>query len=162
MQPGRDRRPFSGDKIMRRTGLIVLTGLLIGAAPDTCPEPADATKTDHKKLQGTWTVQKLERGGKPDPNSADKMGIKMVIKDDKLTIKEKDRDEVATFKLDGKKNPKEITIIPKGDKEVPGIYKVDKDTLTICFAKAGDGPRPKSFDTKGTKHSLIILKRDKP
>src|SRR5262245_8919326 len=128
---------------MSRIGLLIASCLLL-AAQDPCPEPPDATKADLKKLQGTWKVEKLESGGKAQ---TDKVGIRMIVKDDMLTIKEDKRDEVTTFKLNGKKKPKEIDIAPKNGPKmgVPGIYKLDRDTLSICFVKGGDGPRPKGF-----------------
>jgi uncharacterized protein (TIGR03067 family) len=132
--------------------------LLIAAAQEPCPTPGDTTKADTKSMQGNWKVEKIETGGTAD---ASKVGTQMTIKDDVLTIKDGKRDEVATFKLDGKKKPKEITISPKRDNTgVAGIYKLEKDTLTICFAKGG-GPRPKSFTTKDTKNTVIVFKREK-
>ena len=40
-----------------------------------------------------------------------------------------------------------------------GIYKIDKDTLTLCMADP-DLPRPREFKAeKGSKHTLMVFKR---
>jgi uncharacterized protein (TIGR03067 family) len=91
--------------------------------------------------------------------------------DGKLVIKEggREKPEGATYKVDAKKTPAEIDLIPPPGKKDPvmqGIFKIEGDTLTICFmgAEAGGAaaPRPTKFESpEGSMSMLIVLKRAK-
>jgi uncharacterized protein (TIGR03067 family) len=142
--------------------LLLSAGLLLAPhAPSPDPEPPTSSARDQKAMQGDWKVVTMERDGKPEP-AAEAEKYAVAIKDDKIIVKEAGRDEEASFALDARKNPRHITIKPRGDKQVLGIYKLDKDTLTICFNKDGAADRPKEFSTKGKMgYSLIVLKRAK-
>ena len=50
---------------------------------------------------------------------------------------------------------------PNKDKTIKAIYKIDGDTMTICYAlDAGD--RPTKFESKpDTKQFLAVYKREK-
>ena len=138
----------------------LLTAVLVVAAP----APAEDKKKDEEKLQGTWIVVSGERDGMKLPDDKIK-DLKVVIKDDTLTV----GDEKTTFKLDAKKKPKTIDLVPikkDGTKEdmVPGIYEIDGDDLKMCWAKGGkEADRPTEFATKkDSRNVLFILKREKP
>lgn len=139
-------------------GCVLVAFLFL--ASDPCPEPADATKQDNKKLQGEWTLLKALRNGKA--MDKDLTGVSLEIKGDKLTIHEKKRDELATFKIDASKKPKHIDIIPpeNAGKEmvVKGIYKLEKDELTILFSR-GNKERPTKFEE--STETLLVFKRKK-
>lgn len=140
------------------TRLLVLAAAsltLVAADPSPCPEPEDASKADLKKFQGAWTVVKAVKDGKGV--GAELAHMRMEIKDQKLILKDNRRDEVVGIKIDARKNPREITILPdRGEKPVEGIYRLEKDELTIAFGPPG-GTRPKQFDEKVA--GLLVFKR---
>jgi uncharacterized protein (TIGR03067 family) len=74
------------------------------------------------------------------------------------------------FKLDPTKSPKTLdqSTEYKGDKlpiskPVQAIYKLDGDTLTICYQGYYDkGKRPTEFSAaKGSDRKIYVLKREK-
>jgi uncharacterized protein (TIGR03067 family) len=146
----------------KRLALILVAGLLLGAAPDQSADPDDKT-SDQKKMEGNWKVTSLVMNGKPAP-AKEYERVKAVIKGSTLTLEGGGKDENVSFTLNPKKNPREIDMTVKGEKKkIPGIYKVDSTTLTLCFSKAGKDPRPKTFDTKDkASYTLIVFKRVKP
>jgi uncharacterized protein (TIGR03067 family) len=135
---------------------------------------AEAVKREWRKLEGTWTVTKMEvegksllEKGKPVP--------KFTIKDGKITSDAKDvpRDEKrdsSTIKLDPGRKPKTITIPnfhggdPKKGITLIGIYELKGDELKVCAQevetaklKERERERPKAFDSK--QGVLVILRR---
>ena len=52
-----------------------------------------------------------------------------------------------------------VTVVAK---PLLGIYKLEGETLTICFAGPGDEERPKSFNpADGSRFMKMVLKRVK-
>lgn len=117
----------------------------------------DANKKELEKLQGTWSVVRVERGGKErDPKESKDM--KIVFKADKLIIQAPGKEMELTIKIDATKKPKTIDW-KQGDQTLLGIYELQGDTLRIC---GSPDERPTEFATKAdTKIGLIVLKRDK-
>ena len=146
---------------MRRHALIVLTvGLLIGAA---APKDDDAKK-ELKKLEGTWVMVSGEEKGKKLPDDTVK-NAKLTMKGDKHTVQVGEDTFVGTHKVDPAKTPKQIDAIdtegPFKGKTSLGIYKLEGDKFTVCFAPP-DKERPKEFSTKsGTGQFIHVWKRQK-
>jgi uncharacterized protein (TIGR03067 family) len=67
----------------------------------------------------------------------------------------------GTFTLDATRTPKTIDLTPAGAKPILGIYKLEKETLTICYGEPGK-PRPTAFAAKaGSGHTLMVWVREK-
>lgn len=138
-----------------RTASLLCLAMLVAV-------PAAAADKDQDAIQGSYTIEKALRGGEEMPADM-KDGTVFEFKGNQVIIHEKSgKDEPAEFTLDSSKSPKSITIKPaKGaEKQVNGIYKLEGDTLSICFAKEGDAPA-KFESEKGSMTMLIVLKRKK-
>jgi uncharacterized protein (TIGR03067 family) len=135
----------------------------------------EAVKQEWKKLEGTWTMTKMEIEGrslmeklKPVP--------KITIKDGRVTSDAKDAPkdqefDSSTIKLDLGQKPKTITIpnFLGGDPEkgvtLIGIYELKGDRLRVCVQdvetaklKEREKERPKAFD--GKQGVLVIFQRE--
>src|SRR5262245_33234803 len=122
-------------------------------------------KTDKERLQGTWRAVSGELRGKPDPKPERHT---LTFAGDRFTLKRGDQVRAeGTFKLDPAKDPRHIDMtITEGPEEVKGktalgIYHLKKGELHWCVAEPGDEERPKGFETEGTRHASIVLKREK-
>jgi len=145
--------------LLGMAAVLCLLAFQVQAADEKKPDD----KSDKDKLQGTWVLAGVEIDGKPIDIPKDSPEMTFTFKDDKATMKEDKKIEEGTYKLDEKKNPKEIDIIhPKKDnpKEMETekwIYKLDGDTLKLATSGKGpSGSRPKNFD-----ENVMILKRKK-
>ena len=121
-------------------------------------------QADSKALQGTWLPASAELAGKPFPEQFRK-SLKLNIKDDRYTVMAEQKDE-GTLKLDAGKTPRTMEIQgtegPNKGKTIPAIYKIDGDSLTICYNLSGKD-YPTEFKSKpGTKLFLVEYKREKP
>ena len=124
----------------------------------------DAGKDELKKIEGDWVMVSGEAKG--EKLSADVIkAAKLNIKDDKHDVKVGDDKFIGTHKLDPSKDPKQIDAMDtdgkfKGKTSL-GIYKLDGDQFTVCFAPP-DKDRPKEFSSKaGTGEILHVWKKAK-
>src|SRR5262249_10630252 len=139
-------------------------------------KPSDeAVQQEWKKLEGSWTLTKMEINGK-SLLEKDKPVPKMTIKDGKITSDAKDvpkeeKLDSSTIKLDPSQEPKTVTIPnfeggdPKEGVTLIGIYELKGDELKVCAEavetaklKEREKERPKAFDSK--QGVLVIFKRD--
>ena len=119
-------------------------------------------------LVGTWALESMTVAGKPLP------GLKATVtftRDGTYVTKAEATPPLATqsqsgtYAHDPKKAPPEVDITSAAGGVAPartsrGIYRIDKDTLTVC--STDDGARPKAFDSPaGSNCMLMVLKRVK-
>src|SRR5262249_47369122 len=110
----------------------------------------EARRADRPNLDGTWTIVRGEKDGKPEPKDRIE-GSVVVIKGNKITGSDKDKKEffACTFTLDTSKKPWTIKMVstePKKD-ESRGILEKDGNTLKLCY-QVRDAAPPTTFSTK--------------
>ncbi len=145
---------------MRRVlllGLVLGLVPLLGRADEPDPEPPVADRND--LMRGKWELTAIELGGMKIPLAG--LGAKgvMTLKFEKtsVTTTAQGMTKSGSWKIDPRKKPKQIDLISRDDgKKSQGIYKLEKDELTIALAEDGK-PRPKDF--KDNKAPVIVLKR---
>jgi uncharacterized protein (TIGR03067 family) len=142
--------------------LLLSLAILVAA-----PGPKDPPKKE-PTIVGEWIGENATSGGMALP--VPQGGINFTFTaDGKLTVQEPGSGkagDAGTYQIDPKKTPAEIDLIPPGERNEPtilGIYKLDGDTLTLCFHQGGPGSeRPKNFESPaGAKSMVMTLKRAK-
>ena len=116
-----------------------------------------------QKLQGTWTLVEAHLHGKKV--AAENLPVKdLTYKPHQLVITGENKIvmhlnggglENGKFELDTTKKPKEITI--NWLIQWPCIYKLEGDTLTICFNQDANLPRPDEFRTQADSERLLFV-----
>jgi uncharacterized protein (TIGR03067 family) len=135
-----------------------------GGARILADDKADLEK-EVKKLQGTWTFESSEAGGKEVPADGLK-GLVLIFEGDKHTVKNGDKViQVGTQKLDPSKSPKTIDVTmtegPNKGAVMLGIYEISGDTLKVCFDAEGK-KRPTEFKSApGSQTFVNVHKRAK-
>jgi uncharacterized protein (TIGR03067 family) len=127
----------------------------------------DAPKED-KGLEGEWELKTLVNNGKDLRKEFSKgtdKKMRLIFKDDSLTIKVDSIESTKKVLIDSGKTPKTLDFIAKDDEgnehSTLAIYEVKGDGLRICFARP-DKDRPKEFTGKeGTGYSLWTLQEIK-
>jgi uncharacterized protein (TIGR03067 family) len=143
---------------------VILVGL---SALTAAPDKGKDDKDDFKKLTGDWTITAWKQSGEA-LDKDDLEGSKWAVKDGKYKFQLGGNEEEGTIKVDpSKKTPTiDLTITEGNDKgkEQPGIYKIDGETITFCFARPGAAAkdRPTEFtSTEENQQILITMKRKK-
>jgi uncharacterized protein (TIGR03067 family) len=110
-------------------------------------------------LQGKWVVQTVERSGQIDDSFT---GAVRTIDGDQYTLARRAAPAIhGTLSLDARKQTFDMK--PRDGeyqgRNLLGIYRLDGDSLEICFAEPGR-PRPTDFTSKpGSGHILVLQRR---
>jgi uncharacterized protein (TIGR03067 family) len=130
--------------------------LLALALAVAAPLPKEKPKAEPGKLEGEWVVESYVQGGQVEAKRA---GMHMSFADGKVIVKEEGGDIGYTTRP--KANPPEIDLLA-GTETIRGIYKVEGDTLLVCFPKSNKAERPTKFESPaGSNLVLMTLQRDK-
>jgi uncharacterized protein (TIGR03067 family) len=111
----------------------------------------DDAKKALEGLSGDWKIVKLAGAVK-----AEKVEGVMTFSGDELNVKSAG----VTLKvaLDPSKKPQHMDLSVIGeDKQVLGIYKVEKDTLTICVTVDDSKERPTAFAVTETPRTVLVV-----
>jgi uncharacterized protein (TIGR03067 family) len=137
--------------------------LCVAVAAPAFADKEDASAKDREAMQGDWACESLTRDGMAFPDD-DAQSLFRTVKGDSYVVSRfRTKAGSGTFTLDATKTPKEIDIVPDGAKKVviKGIYKIDKDELTICHAAPG-AKRAAAFASKeGSGDTLTVWKKEK-
>jgi uncharacterized protein (TIGR03067 family) len=116
----------------------------------------DNAKKALEAIQGDWTIVELLREGTDYKNMVTETEVTLTGEKFIVTYMTGERKEVYLFTIDAKAEPKRIDLPELGK----GIYKLEKDKLTICWAIVGE--RPKEFkSTAKPPTGLLVLERVK-
>jgi RNA polymerase sigma-70 factor (ECF subfamily) len=158
-------------KMKTLAALVLVLAVVVGGAAGfgyhLLATEADAKKTDEDTIQGTWKVESVTMNGQDKDGKGDLLEKSTFeIAANKMLVKFNKGNKPSTYTLDPATNPKTIDITPEeGDgkgQAVPGIYKLEGDTLTICFPCGAQMKRPTEFVSKeGSDTILLVLKRVK-
>ncbi|HYT87230.1 MAG TPA: TIGR03067 domain-containing protein [Gemmataceae bacterium] len=145
-------------KKLRSAAAVLLALVVLGTTAQYArtQEGGKGKKSDQDRLQGTWEIVSLQKGGEDIPEEIAKT-IRLTFKDDKATLVILDINKDGTFKIDAGKKPRTIDLT-LDDKTAEGIYAFDGKNLKICIAEAGQ-PRPTEFKSEGgTQTALATLR----
>ena len=135
-------------------GFVLLTGAVAVGQDDDA-----AVKKDKELLKGSWKFESVKsaQGEKEDFADA-KLEF---FTDGKVQFTKGTQQKKATYKINPAGKPKEIDLKPEEkDEAMQGIYRIEKDTLTICICEGQNVARPTEFEAKD-KNVLVTLKRVK-
>ncbi|HEX4590705.1 MAG TPA: TIGR03067 domain-containing protein [Gemmataceae bacterium] len=158
---------FKG-KTVQVTGKVVLYNNrpeIVVSGPEAIKIVGEPAKDTKDNLDGEWSMVSGTADGMAMPDQMVKTG-KRVAKDGETTITIGGRTYFkAKFTIDPGKKPAaidyEMTEGPTKGKKQLGIYKLDGDTVTFCFAAPGK-VRPTDFTAKsGSERTLSVWKREK-
>jgi uncharacterized protein (TIGR03067 family) len=133
-----------------RAAAVVL--LVAGAA--AAADPA----AELKALEGKWAIHAATLAGRDHLD--DFAGMTLTVTGEQYAIEFGPNSDRGTLTVDAAKAPKWITVTTRKDgpfkgRTLPGIYKLDGDTLVLCLDSEAKA-RPTAFEAK-EKTSVMLL-----
>jgi uncharacterized protein (TIGR03067 family) len=141
----------------RAASLLAVLGVSLGLLTRPGLTAQDKAATVKDGWDGPWSVVSLIAGGKAAPQEQVKL-LQFTFRGEKLTLSALGKAKETTVKVDPTKNPPHFEMQAEGQRPAQGIYRLEKDRLTLCFSEGGE--RPTEFKSEpGTRNILIVLKR---
>jgi uncharacterized protein (TIGR03067 family) len=143
---------------------LTAVGLLVAAQEQKKsddPKPGAATPAAQEKgLDGTWQTESMEDSGSKYP-AEDAKKWSLVITGGDFTLRlDGKKHSSGKVKFNPATNPKtfEFTFSdgPFNGQSFAGIYKLEGDTYTICYAEKGR-ETPKTFATKPDSQQMLVV-----
>jgi uncharacterized protein (TIGR03067 family) len=136
---------------------VVGLGLVLGA-----PALKEGPKPDASPV-GEWTVVESLLGGKSDGVMQRAPIDKIVITADRWVVVRKGQESGgAPITFDSKADPPHLDFVRDAPGSgTKGVYKLDGDTLTVCYILGGDQRPEKVESPPGSQVRLMTLKRIK-
>jgi uncharacterized protein (TIGR03067 family) len=148
---------------LRGVLLLAIAVFAASSGADEKDNKTDPVNKGLKELEGTYKLIHAERDGK----TAEKALIEtvtIVIRGDEFTLSfSPDDKKVAKIKVTREAKLPTIDLTPQDGPEkgktFPGIYKLEKDVLTLAFSEKGE--RPKEFKSDNEVMLLQMKKTEK-
>jgi uncharacterized protein (TIGR03067 family) len=145
---------------MRRIVPMIAVLVLLGAAG-----AQDSIKKEIAQLEGEWSMVSGKANGQSMPEESVKSG-KRIARDGETTVKIGGQVYFkAKFSIDPTKKPKSIDYAmmegPTKGKTHLGIYELDGDIVTFCFAAPGQDRPTELTANKGSQRTLNVWNRDR-
>lgn len=140
--------------------LNTITALFIIAASVEANEPPKKGVD----LQGVWQgVEIWDAKVKRDAESVKRLQIE--FRDDKFVVRLGDEEFLSgRFSVDDNKKPKTLNLIAVDQdgetSTIPGIYKINRDGLSICHPNNKEGDRPSAFKSSADVVLLTFSKQE--
>jgi uncharacterized protein (TIGR03067 family) len=146
---------------MRRaviSALLLLCGAAASANNQTASPLSKGAKKELERLQGKWVVKEMRVADKKIELTETDPTLILEIKGAKWIFTGAEKGEFVA--IDPTTDPKcyDLKSVEKGRKGQvdEGIYKVDGDTLTVCFNQGKQKQRPIAFETSPEQPDTIL------
>jgi uncharacterized protein (TIGR03067 family) len=143
---------------------VLMIAVVAVAVPDRPERNPTETRPLQEKLQGEWQMVSAAVGGKT--LDASSLGAVYVFRGNRLATRTPKQPQPVAFEivLDTMRTPAFIDFIAgsAGNKTTyPGIFKIEGDTLTLCFPRGVNVDRPTEFASTPDRPSVALyqLKR---
>ena len=138
--------------------LTVLLGIVLAVSHSS---QADEPRGD-ETLQGKWkAISYIENGEVAE--RLEKTPIHWEFQKDTIIITAEDQQVFTikgTYSINVASTPRTLEMKMEKQTDLPaqtmiGIYRIEKDQLTVCMAT--DGKRPKAFESKENSNAILIV-----
>jgi uncharacterized protein (TIGR03067 family) len=132
---------------------VVSAALATGAAPrpkEACARDENPEPDALKRLSGEWSLASSQDENRATPGSR---LLRMVVQEGgrvRFLLGDSQSNSGAFAPAKGVGKLKGIDLKLKGGGVLAGVYAIDGDELTLCFAEQGK-PRPTSLEPKGSQ-----------